>query len=109
MTGEMKEKLKKYLPPSCRNHILDQLNKNCHGSKSIQDYMVKFDNLTLRGDVREDPRQTLSRFLWGLKPKIRQAMLANSYHVNSLLDAFKLTQDLEISFIVLSERKFPPP
>jgi len=43
----------------------------------VQDYMTKFDDLTLQSDIREDPRQTLSRFYSGLKPEIQQALFAS--------------------------------
>jgi len=34
-------------------------------------------------------------------------MLATSYHMNSLLDAFQLVQDLEISLKFSSEKRLP--
>jgi len=61
--NEMKEKFKKkYLPPSYKDHLLDQLNNLRIDSMSVQDYMTKFNDVTLRCDVRENPQQTPSRF-----------------------------------------------
>lgn len=66
----MKEKFKKkYLPPSYKDHLLDQLNNLRIDSMSVQDYMTKFNDVTLRCDVREDPQQTPSRFRYSLRPR----------------------------------------
>jgi len=42
-----------------------------------------------------------------LKHEIRRAMLANSYHMSLLIDAFQLAHDLEISLRFPSDRRFP--
>ena len=41
--------------------LLDQLNNLHQGSMSVQDYTMKFDDLTLRCEVEEDLRQAFSR------------------------------------------------
>ena len=62
--------------------------------------MTKFDDICLRCDVRKDPHKTQSRFCLSLKPKIQCVMLANSYNMIYVLDAYQLAQDLEISLRV---------
>jgi len=51
--AEIKEKLKeKYLPEYYRNRLLDQLHNLRPRDISVQDYIAKFEDLTLCCDVR---------------------------------------------------------
>jgi len=51
----MKQKLKeKYLPDSYKHHPLDKLCNLRWGSRSAQDYIIEFDDLTLSCEVQED-------------------------------------------------------
>ena len=63
----MKDKLKeKYLPKSYRNHLLDELHNLHQGNMFVQNNTVRFDDLTLRCDVKEDSYQIIYRFCSGL-------------------------------------------
>ena len=64
----------------------------------LRDYIARFDDLTLRCDVREDHYQTIFRFCSGLRSEIRRAMLTSSYRVDSVEEVFHLTLELELSF-----------
>ena len=65
---------------------------------SIRNYIVRFDDLTLRCDVRGDHYQTISRFCSDLRADIQRAMLTSSYHVDSVEDAFHLALELALFF-----------
>ena len=65
---------------------------------SIQDHIVRFDDLILRCDVREDCYQSISTFCSGLMSDVRRAMLTSSYDVDSIDEAFHLALELESSF-----------
>jgi len=61
---EMKKTLKeKYLPEYYRNRFLDQLHKLRQGDICVQDYIAKFENLTLYYDLREYRSHTITRFI----------------------------------------------
>ena len=69
--GEMREKLRrKYLPASYTQKLLDQWQTLSQGSKSVADYIAKFDEYVMRCKVVESPEVTLSRFRAGLHPDI---------------------------------------
>ena len=58
MCATMKEQLtKKYLPLFYKHCMLDQLSRLRFDSL-VKKYMTKFDNLTIRCDVTEDPQQS---------------------------------------------------
>jgi len=64
----MKHKLReKYLPDSYKHHFLDKLYSLRQGSRSIQDYTTKFDDLILRCEVQEDSYQAIFKFRSGLR------------------------------------------
>jgi len=91
----MKDKFKEnYLLEFYRNHLLDI----CQGNMYVWDYIARFDDLTLRCDVREDCYQTISRFCSGLRSDIQRVMLTISDHVNSIEEPFHLALELELSF-----------
>jgi len=54
----------------------------------VQDYIAKFEDLTLYCDVREHPSHTVTRFVWGLKSKIRHVMITGSYDLDTVEEAF---------------------
>ena len=73
---EMKEKFtEKYLPEYYKNHLLDQLHNLRQGHMSIQNYIAIFEDLTRCYDVREHRSQTISRFILGLRSKVKRAMI----------------------------------
>ena len=49
---------------------------------SVQDYITIFKNLTHRGDVREHYFENITRFVWALRPKIRRAVVTDSYDLH---------------------------
>ena len=50
--GEMKLKLReKYLPPSYHQRFLNQWQKLTQGSKTVEEYITKFDEYLLRSGV----------------------------------------------------------
>jgi len=70
----MKQKLKeKYILDSYKRRLLDKLHSLHHGSKSVQDYTIKFDDLTLRCKVQEDSYQAISRYRSGKRSDIQRA------------------------------------
>jgi len=70
----MKQKVKeKYLSDSHKHHLLDKLHNLRQGSMSVQDYTIKFDDLTLHCEVREDSYQAISRYRYGLRSDIHRA------------------------------------
>jgi len=62
-----------------RDYILDQLHNLRHGHISVQDYIAIFKDLTHRSDVREHHSETITRFIWGLRSKLRYALITGSY------------------------------
>ena len=64
----MKDKLnEKYFSESYRHGLLDELYHFRQGSMSVQAYTIAFDDHTLRCELREDPHQTIFRFLFWIE------------------------------------------
>ena len=57
----------------------------------VQDYIVKFEYLTLHYDLREHRSHTVTRFVWGLRFKIRRVMITGSYDLDTVEEAFDIT------------------
>jgi len=75
----MKQQLKKkYLPDSCKHRLLDKLHSFYQGSRSVQDYTIGFDDLTLHCEVQEDSYQVISRYRYALRSDIQRAMFTHS-------------------------------
>jgi len=92
---ETKEKRKeKYVPEYYRNHLLDQLYNLRQNDISVQDYIAKFED----GDVREHRSHTVTRFILGLKSKIRRDMINDSYHLDIVEKAFDVTLKIDLTF-----------
>ncbi|KAK0579189.1 hypothetical protein LWI29_022501 [Acer saccharum] len=54
--AEMKLRLKeKYLPPSYKNLLLDQLLNLKQASSSVTDYLIRFEDLRVRCEIKEEP------------------------------------------------------
>ena len=62
-----------------RDPHLDQLHNLRQGHLSVQDYIAIFKNLTHRSDVRERHSEIISRFVWGLRSKIKRVMITGPY------------------------------
>ena len=65
---------------------------------SVQDYIVKFEDLALRCDVREHHSHTITRFLLDLRSKIRHAMITGSYDLDIVEEAFDVALKIELTF-----------
>jgi len=57
-----------------RDPYLDQPHQD---HMSVHDYIAIFKDLTYRGEVREHPSDTLTRFVWGIRPKIKCAIITS--------------------------------
>ena len=66
------------------DHLLDQLHNLHLGHMSIQNFIVIFEDLTCRCDVREHGSQTITRFVSALRSKIKHAMITSSHDVAPL-------------------------
>ena len=73
-----------------RDSHLDQLHNIHQGHMSVHKYITIFKDLTLRNEVREHPSETLTRFIWGLRPKIKHAMITGPYDLDTVEDALSL-------------------
>ena len=59
-----------------RDPHLDQLHNLLHqGHMSIHNYIDIFKDLTHCSEVREHPSETVTRFVWDLRPKIKRDMI----------------------------------
>ena len=65
---------------------------------SVQDYIAKFEDLILRCDVREYHSQTVTRFVWGLRSKIRCAMITDSYDLDTVEEDFDVALKIDLTF-----------
>ena len=73
-----------------RDPHLDQLHNPRQGHLSVQDYIVIFKDLIHRSDVSEHPSKTVTRFVWGLRPKIKRAMITGPYDLDTVEEALML-------------------
>ena len=72
---------------------------------SAQDYIAKFENLTLCCDVREHRSHTTTRFVWGLKSKIRRVIITGSYDLDTVEEAFDVTLKMDLTLTRLVNTK----
>ena len=90
----MKAKLRgKYLPPSYHQRLLDQWKRLTQGSKSVAEYIEKFDEFMMRCDVVESEAVTLSRFRAGLREEIQRELFLRE--VQDLEHAYQIARDAE--------------
>ena len=102
----MKEKLKeKYLPEYYKNRLLDQLNNLRQGDMSVQNYIAKFEDLTLRCDVSECHSHIVTMLVWDLRSKIKSVMTTGSYDLNTVEEAFDLALKIDLTFKMLVNAK----
>ena len=65
---EIKEKLKKNTFPNIIGTVsLINYTKLCQGNMFVQDYITKFEDLTLCCDLSEHRSHIVIRFVWGLR------------------------------------------
>jgi len=88
-----------------RDPHLDQLHNLHQGHMSVRDYIVIFKDLTHRSEVREHPSKTLTRFVWGLRPKIKRAMIIGPYDLDTVEEAFYVALRLDLAFKTLVNAK----
>ena len=65
--------------------------------------MTKFEDLSLRCDIRDDPHQILSRFCLGFETQDLACHAHKFIPGDFVPDVYQLIQDLEISLRVLSK------
>ena len=88
-----------------RDSHLDQLHNLHQGYMSVHEYINIFKDLTHRSEVREHPSETLTRFIWGLRPKIKHAMITDPYDLDTVEDAFDVALRLDLTFKTLINAK----
>jgi len=65
---------------------------------SVQDYIARFEDLTLRCDVREHRSQTVTRFIWGLRSRIRHVIITSSYGLDTVEETFDVALKIDLTF-----------
>ena len=71
-----------------KGHLLNPLHNLRQGHMFVQDYIAIFKDLTHRNDVREKYYETITRFVWDLRPKIRRAMVIRPYDLDTIEETF---------------------
>jgi len=80
---------------------LDQLHNLHQDHMSVHDYIDKFNDLTHRSEVREHPSDTVTKFVWGLRPKIKRVMVTGPYDLDTIEEAFNVALRLDLTFKTL--------
>jgi len=70
---------------------------------SVQDYITKFEDLTLHCDVREHHSHIVTRFVWDLRSKIRR--VTGSYDLDTVEEAFDVTLKIILTLTRLVNAK----
>ena len=65
---------------------------------SVQEYIAKFEDLTLRCDVRKHRCHTVIRFACGLRSKIKCVMITGSYDLDTVEEPFDVSLKIELTF-----------
>ena len=73
--------------------MLDDWNNLKQGSKSVSEYIAKFDEYMSRCDVLEDETLTLSRFRSGLRDYLRKELILREIY--TIQDAFEMVQNYD--------------
>ena len=55
--------------------------------------------------MREHPSETVTRFVWDLRPKIKCAMITGPYDLDTVEDAFDVVLRLDLTFKTLVNAK----
>ena len=91
---DMKDKLReKYVPLTYQQRLLDQWQDLTQGSKTMIEYIAKFDEFVMRCGVVESESMTLSRFRKGLNEDIRRELFLREVH--DLEHAYQVARDCE--------------
>ena len=88
-----------------KKHLLSQLHNLRQGHIFVQDYVAIFEDLTSRNDVREYCSETITKFVWDSKPKIRCAMITSSYDLDTVEETFDVALKIDLTFKMLVNAK----
>jgi len=72
---------------------------------SVQDYIVIFKDLTHHSAVREHYSETIIRFVWSLRSKIRRGIITGSYDLDTVEEVFDLVLKIDLTFKMLVNAK----
>ena len=72
---------------------------------SVQNYIAIFKYLTHRSEVKEHHSKIITRFVWGLRPKIRHVMITGPYDLDIVEETFDVALKLDFTFKTLVNAK----
>ena len=72
---------------------------------SVQDYIAVFEDLTRHNNVRELCSETITKFVWGLRSKIKHAMITGSYNLDTVEEVFDVAFKINLIFKTLVNAK----
>ena len=76
----------RFVPPNYVRSLYDKLQNLRQGTMTVDEYFKEMELILQRARVREEPEQTMQRFLSGLQYKIRSVVRHYNYHdMNELL------------------------
>jgi len=78
-----------------RDPYVDQLHNLHQGHMSVHNYIAIFKDLAHRSEVREHHSETVTRFVWGLRPNIKRAMITGPYDLDIVEEAFDIALRLD--------------
>ena len=73
-----------------RDPYLEQRYNLHQGHMFVYNYIDIFNNLTHCSEVREHPSETVTRFVWGLRPNMKRAMITGPYDLDTVEEAFDI-------------------
>ncbi|PKA54954.1 hypothetical protein AXF42_Ash000790 [Apostasia shenzhenica] len=83
----------KYVPITYHDQLLDQWQRLTQGTRSMIEYIAKFDEFMMRCGETESPTTTLSRFRAGLREDIQRELYL--HRVATLEEAYQMAHDYE--------------
>ncbi|XP_050238175.1 uncharacterized protein LOC126687661 [Mercurialis annua] len=91
---DLKARLReKYMPFNYLDKMREQAYALRQGSMSVTEYMQKFEELTVRSQLKEDNLQTMARFKAGLRVDTRRELFRQ--HLATLDHIFQVSLDIE--------------
>jgi len=84
-----------------KNHLLDQSCNLRQDHMSVQNYVAIFEDFISCSDVREHRSEIIARFVWGLKFKIRCAMITDFYNLDTVEEVFDVALKIDLTFKIL--------
>ena len=91
--GKYEERIKKYLPLNYLKDIYLEIQNFKQRDLSVQDYSTEFENFMIKGDFREVEKQSIARYLAGMRFDIARVIYLQPY--NTLQDVMKLALKVE--------------